>query len=184
MAHVENPVPSLEPENGHPMLPKGIPKMEMIWVLVCEIPLFPFPIGSMYGLFTYTLSEKWPHSLVNVVNVGKYSRPMDPLGSSFCYFSVYRNTMAGVAMGVFVKGWHSVPATHQWSHGCPWCPFDRFAQMENAMVTECCDGKHGCRAEKGRSVRVIATGVCSPIYYISIVGAEDFGVVVFSQALG
>ena len=25
---------------------------------------------------------------------------------------------------------------------------------------------------------------CSPIYYISIVGAEDFGVVVFSQALG
>ena len=33
----------------------------------------PYPIGSMYGIFTYI----W---LIFMVNVGKYTSPMDPMG--------------------------------------------------------------------------------------------------------
>ena len=39
---------------------------------ICQLDIF-FPIGSMYGIFTYI----W---LKFILNIGKYTSPMDPMG--------------------------------------------------------------------------------------------------------
>ena len=48
------------------------------------------PIGSMYGIFTYI----W---LIFMVNVGKYTSPMDPMGNS------KQNKMFSRVGGVFLS---------------------------------------------------------------------------------
>ena len=46
--------------------------------MVMNYPLIMKPIGSMYGIFTYI----W---LIFMVNVGKYTSPMDPMGNVIHY---------------------------------------------------------------------------------------------------
>ena len=38
-----------------------------------SIPVYTYPIGSIYGIYTYTYHT-------NQLNVGKYTSPMDPMG--------------------------------------------------------------------------------------------------------
>ena len=42
--------------------------------------VFFYPIGSMYGIFTYMNGEKW-RAIQGEMAIGKYSRPMDPMGT-------------------------------------------------------------------------------------------------------
>ena len=54
--------------------------LNILRVCYMYIYIYPFPIGSMYELFTCMKGEKWPHGSTGKL-LGKYTvRPMDPTG--------------------------------------------------------------------------------------------------------
>ena len=64
---------------------------------------FDKPIGSMYGIFTYI----W---LIFMVNVGKYTSPMDAMGKFGCHSSVISSSEAQAAN--FSKAILTVRSSH------------------------------------------------------------------------
>ena len=82
----------MEPKN-HPIEKENHLPSTSIFVASFEMS-FSFPIGSMYGIFTYI----W---LIFIVNVGQYTSPMDPMGFGASDF--FFHVIFGIQHGILCR---------------------------------------------------------------------------------